>query len=329
MRRVAILTLIFCAPGLFAQQGPQTPRQALIEMFFSKQPGTLLKHLPAVTRAALEQSGAATALQQYSAMASQLQTQQGSLQTFESGPVMLSSTNARTGQKFELLIEKESEHGGEDDVELSIRAYKNGEVQKTPFLPHLVFAMKMESGVWTLHEIAVTIKLPLDDPDLIKSFTDGMKKARAAASTGGMQQVEMRPAGQESSGSMHGSGFGSQANVLAVMRTILSAEKTYAATYSSVGYTCTISDLDGFGADQPGPHQAMLIGSGLASGKSHGYMFSLSGCASSPATSFVLTATPMNGMYGQRVFCADQTGAIRASDAGSANSCAANGVPVP
>jgi hypothetical protein len=39
---------------------PQTARQALLEMFFSKTPGTLVKHLPTVTLAALEKSGALT-----------------------------------------------------------------------------------------------------------------------------------------------------------------------------------------------------------------------------------------------------------------------------
>ena len=66
MRRVRPLLCVWrcCGPASsWAQHSgsaavPQTARQALIEMFFSKTPGTLVKHLPAATRAALEKSGA-------------------------------------------------------------------------------------------------------------------------------------------------------------------------------------------------------------------------------------------------------------------------------
>ena len=51
---------------------PQTARQALMEMFFSKTQGTFAKHLPAATRTALEKSGALANLQQYSLLVSQL-----------------------------------------------------------------------------------------------------------------------------------------------------------------------------------------------------------------------------------------------------------------
>ena len=324
MRRVVILTLMVCAAGTFAQEASQTPRQALMEMFFSKQPGTFLKHLPAVTRAALEKSGATTTLQQYSA----LTTQQNTFQKFETGPVMFSAIDAKTGQKVEVVIDQESQHGDQDDIELSIHTYKNGEAQRTPFMPRLVFSMKTEAGAWALNEIAITIKLPLADPDLLKSFADGMNKAKLAAASG-VQQTQVRPIGQQPSGQMSVNAFGSEANVLAVMHKILVAETTYAATYSVVGYTCSLSDLDGFGAAEPNQHQAMLISSGLASGKNQGYTFSLSGCAGPPATSFRLTATPMQHGYGQRAFCADQSGTIRASDAGSVASCGSSGTPVP
>ena len=89
MRQLAaiVLSLILGSAGLWAKSAapepPQTARQALMEMFFSKEPGTFLKHLPAATRATLEKSGALAGLQQYSLLAGQLQTQGKSLQTFE------------------------------------------------------------------------------------------------------------------------------------------------------------------------------------------------------------------------------------------------------
>jgi hypothetical protein len=119
--------------------------------------------------------------------------------------------------------------------------------------------------------------------------------------------------------------FGSDAKTLSDVRTILSAEITYAATYPTVGYTCTLADLDGFGGGEPNEHQAMLISSSLASGKHDGYAMMIQ-CGRSPATTFRLTATPIGQPYGRRTFCADQSGAIKASAA--SNACFSNGAPV-
>ena len=157
-------------------------------MFFSKQSGTLLKHLPAVTRATLEQSGALATVQQYSGLAAQFQ----SFQTFETGPVMLATQDPKTGQKVEIVVDNDSLQGDQDNIELSFRTYKDNQAQKTPFMPRLVFSMKMESGLWTLNNIAITINLPLADPDLLKRISDGMK-ARAAA---GGPQIHVLGMGQ-------------------------------------------------------------------------------------------------------------------------------------
>src|SRR5579863_7923385 len=167
MRRVVIFSFL-CSIGLWAQSAAQpaaqTPRQALMEMFFSKQPGTFLKHLPAVTRATLDKSGALATLQQYSMLATQLPTQGKSFQTFETGPVMFSADDPKTGQKVELVVENDTLHGDQDDIEGAVRTYKNNEPQNTPFMPRFLFSMKTESGLWALREISIAIRLPLDDP---------------------------------------------------------------------------------------------------------------------------------------------------------------------
>ena len=89
-----------------------------MEMFFSKEPGTFLKHLPAATRATLEKSGALAGLQQYAVFAGQLQAQGKSLQTFETGPVMLAADDPKTGQKVEIVVDSDSLQGDQDDIEL-------------------------------------------------------------------------------------------------------------------------------------------------------------------------------------------------------------------
>jgi hypothetical protein len=300
----------------------QTARQALIEMFFSKTPGTLIKHLPAATLAALDKSGASQKLQQYSMLAGQLQTNTNQLETFESGSVLLSTTNPKSGEKVEVIVANDSLQGDEDNIEVSIQVYKEKQIQKTPFMPTLTFSMKMESGVWKLNEIELNMRFPLADPDFLKSISEAAKSAAngpslaAGARLNGLQTqtVPNSRAGETS--------------IFAAMSSITSAEAIYTATYRSVGYTCTLSDLDGFGGGEPNEHQAMLIPSSLASGKKYGYEFNLSGCTGSPATSFQLTAAPRSNNFGQRAFCTDKTGTIRASADGNPATCLASGIPV-
>jgi len=344
--RKAVLCLIVAAlwgAGLEAQTpAPQTARQALMEMF-GKTQGTFLKHLPAATRAALEKSGALTQLQQYSAMAGQMQTQGQTLQTFETGPVMLAADDPKTNQKFEITVENDTLRGDRDDIELSFRAYKEGKAQRTPFMPQITFTMKQEAKVWTLNEISLTLHLPLADPDLLKALTEKMKpqttnvtftpqagtpqtftpKSGNPAPMAGphvtyaaQNETPMQPAGTD-------------AMVIGALHSILTAEATYARLYPTVGFTCTLSSLDGFGNGEPNERQAMLINSGLASGKRYGFVFTLSGCSGAPATSFQLTASPNGNSFGRKAFCADQSGAIRSSEDGNAATCLASGAVIP
>jgi hypothetical protein len=314
-----------CTVGLVGQQNsvPQTARQALLEMFFSKTPGTFVKHLPEATRTALEKSGALAALQQYSLMASQLQTQGQNLKTFETGSLLLSGEDPKTGQKVEIMVEDDALRGDQDDIELSFQTYKDGQPQRTPFMPRITLSMKQESQVWKLNEVAVTIRLPLADPDLLKAITEKMKPDPNSTtfitphiSTGGTNTPQPQNSGPPA---------GNDATVLAAMRTILTAETTYAVTYPKVGYTCTLSDLDGFGGGEPNEHQAMLINSGLASGKRYGFVFTLSGCSGAPATSFHLSVAPNANTFGRKAFCADQSGTIRTAEDGNSATCFASG----
>src|SRR5207248_8441093 len=124
------------------------------------------------------------------------------------------------------------------------------------------------------------------DPDFLKSITDSMKaRSTATAQISHPTQSSNQNSGTDSPAVPNPS-------IVAAMRTILTAEVTYATTYPSVGYTCTLSDLDGFGGGERNEHQAMLISSGLAGGKKYGYVFTLSECTGTPAAGFHLTAVP-------------------------------------
>src|SRR5262249_41225192 len=160
--------------------------------------------------------------------------------------------------------------------------------QRTPFMPRMTFSMKQEAHVWKLNEISITVRLPLTDPDMLKAFSEGLKaRQNASVSPTSAMRTETSSAGTDG-------------HVRAAMRTILTAEITYAANYPRVGYTCTLSDLDGFGGGEPNEHQAMLINSGLASGKRYGFVFSLSGCVGGPAAGFRLSAIPNANTFGRK-----------------------------
>jgi len=323
MRKIVCLLallMVWTLPGNTQQAAtPQSARQALLEMFFSKTPGTFVKHLPVATREALEKSGAFANLQQYSLLMSQLQTHGQTVQTFETGSVLLTAEDPKTGQKTDITVENDSLRGDQDDIEITFHAYKDGKEQLSPFMPQMVFSMKQESQIWKLNEITFTIHVPLADPDFLKTITEKMKPQAASAGGTFVPRSEVSvstPAGND-------------ATVVAAMRTILTAEITYAATYPRVGFTCTLSDLDGFGGGDPNEHQAMLINSGLASGKRFGFVFTLSGCSAAPSASFHLSATPNANTYGRKTFCADQSGVIRSSNDGNPAACFASETPVP
>jgi hypothetical protein len=285
-------------------------------MFFSKTPGTFARHLPAATLNTLASSGALTTMQQYSVLASQVQAQGKSFEFFDTGSLLLVVNDPQSGQKFEVKVDNDALRGDEDNIDVSFQTYKDKQAQKTPFLPRMTFAMKMESGIWKLNEIQLTVRVPLADPDFLKGMSEAMK-GRAAAAT------SIRSVNQTSTTT-----FGSDASILAAMQSILQAEKTYSTTYGAVGYTCTLSDLDGFGGGAPNEHQAMLIPSGLASGKKYGYIFTLSACTGSPAANFRLVATPAVNNPGLQTLCSDQLGVIRSSADTNPASCVASGVPV-
>lgn len=326
MRKIAACLglVLFCAVSALAQSASatQTARQALLEMFFSKTSGTFVKHLPMATREALGKSGALNSLQSYSLMMSQLQTQGQNVQTFETGTLLLTADNSKTGDKAEITVEKDALRGDQDDIELTFHVYKNGQEQRTPFMPRVTFSMKQEAQIWKLNEIAVTIHVPLADPDFLKALSEKMTPQVSASTTLPTQSGTSAP--RQASFGSPAQTAGSDDTVLAAMQTILAAEKTYAATYPTVGYSCTLSSLDGFGGGEPNAHQAMLINSGLASGKKYGFVFTLSGCTAAPSTRFQLTAVPNGDTFGRTTFCADQSGAIRTGE--DATTCMAGGM---
>lgn len=300
MRRLAIsliviLTISSAALHAQTQPPPQTARQALIEMFFGSSANHLEKHLPDITRKSFQKMSGGngqTLLAQFSMIASQAKALGAGLQTFDTGPTLLTAEDPRSGtpEKFEITVERDDLSGDEDQIEVALHASGNAKEQTLPFIPHFTFVMKTEHDVWRLNEISVNIRLPLADPDFLKNIEDRQR--------GENEQI-----------------------VIWSIRSVTAAEKAYSSAQG--GYSCTLSGLATGGK---GPKkQVYLYDSQLASGKKNGYIFAISGCDGSH---YKIVAEPEVADSGQRAFCSDEGGELRASPDGKATSCISHGDPV-
>ncbi|MHB1702210.1 MAG: type IV pilin protein [Acidobacteriaceae bacterium] len=111
------------------------------------------------------------------------------------------------------------------------------------------------------------------------------------------------------------------------IRAINGAEIQYQSTYPANGFACSLAALGGpSGAGQPGPTAAQLIPPDLSTGQKSGYTFAISNCSKVTInnqdmfTSYAVTAVPQAvGKTGNRGFCSDQSGEIKADPAGGTN----------
>jgi hypothetical protein len=178
--------------------------------------------------------------------------------------------------------------------------------------------MKQEAGIWRLNEVTVAVKVSLADPGFLKGITTDLK----GTSTGSGEISMGTPT------AVAVSNAGNEASAVSALRTLNTAEVTYAATFGQ-GFTCALADLGGMGGGGgPTPHQAMLIDPRLASGKKNGYSFTLSGCDGTPVSRYSVSAVPADPGSGTRVFCSDESGVIRFSQDGKADSCLSAGKPL-
>ena len=109
-----------------------------------------------------------------------------------------------------------------------------------------------------------------------------------------------------------------ESSAVGSVRTLTTAEITYASTYPDIGFTCTIAQLGPPSSGYPTSTNAGLIDGQLSSGNKSGYTFNIANCSGTPITSFTARGVPTTeGTTGIRGFCSDQTGVVRYTDAGS------------
>jgi hypothetical protein len=325
--RVVLFTLV-ASLAASAQAVPQTARQALLEMFFSKTPGTFEKHLPQAMRAAMRKSGAApgtSMLGAFAAITSQLNARGQQLQTFEAGPTLMLIEDPQAHSKFEITVDRDDLRGDQDEIGLSFHGSKDGETQTAGAKFQFTLTMKQEAGSWQLNEVMVAVGVSLTDPEFLKALATPRKPMMTSIGTS-----EMSSSGSPTLTATSAMSATNESSAVGGVRTINTAEVTYAAAFPGHGFTCVLTDLGGMGSGSgPSEHQAMLIDPRLSSGRKNGYVFQLTGCnGTTPAIRYKVSAVPADANSGTRSFCSDESAVIRFSADGKAESCLSEGTPL-
>jgi type IV pilus assembly protein PilA len=112
-----------------------------------------------------------------------------------------------------------------------------------------------------------------------------------------------------------------EASAVQSVRTIQTAETTYATTYPSLGFSATLAYLGGASnaACVASPTQACLIDNVLSSGTKDGYVITWTGDGLTPSFSYNINADPaVRGATGRRSFYSNYPGVIRYNALGPA-----------
>jgi type IV pilus assembly protein PilA len=119
-----------------------------------------------------------------------------------------------------------------------------------------------------------------------------------------------------------------EASAVGSIRTINTAEVTYATTYPNIGFSCTLSALGPGTGTTATSTSAGLVDSVLGSGVKSGYSFVLGSCSAAGGINVTYTSqgSPVVvGQTGQRAFCSDQSGVIKYDASGVGATCTASG----
>ena len=107
-----------------------------------------------------------------------------------------------------------------------------------------------------------------------------------------------------------------EASAVSSMRTIATAETTYAISYPAIGYADALTKLSAPSGSNPvdSTHAGLLdwvLGCGAQPCPKSGYMFSIVNTVGNPVNAYEITAVPqLLGQTGRRGFCGDQVPTI-------------------
>ncbi len=318
-RLIAILILVFCSFASAqpaqqpAQAKPQTPRQALLEMITGGGKA-MQKHLTVeiqqmVSQASKKKDASAKTGSDISLLLGEMAAMpslQGEkeLQTFDAGPILLSfSPNDK--EKVELRVEGDDLSGNQDEIQLSIHVFKEGQEQSIPFMPNIVVGLKQQENIWRLNEIGGNAKLAVGDP---KFFTDLLK----------LQQQDEQP--KKASPEPAEKPERPKLPASSIVSLLGYAEASYAQANPETGFTCNLAELTS--GKEPGSE---MLDPQVGTGTYNGYRFTITGCDAKPSISYHIVAEPLVAGAGSQAYCTDPTHNVRISDDGRGGTCLASG----
>jgi hypothetical protein len=288
----------------------QTPRQALIEMITGGEQG-ITRHLTIEVQQAFKKPGNAQAATVFVGEVKGMHAVAGqALQTFDSGPVLLAFNEPAQHKKFEVHIDNDDLSGEEDNLDLSLHSFIDGQEQteEWQFLAsHFTVSMKQQQGVWRLNKISIGAELPVGDAAFIEKMFG--KTPETSGASGGHTSISLSFKPDEATQGML------PEHVVAMLGM---AESTFARMHPDTGFTCSLSEL-------AEASQMMGVDQQVNTGTYSEYKFALSGCEGKPAGSFRITAEPVVTKPGTKAFCTDATQNLRVSDDGHGTTCLAAG----
>jgi hypothetical protein len=309
MRLIRLVSLFVAVSGcisLLAQTPaptpppPQSARQALLEMFLGKGENDFTKHLPEAAHQALIHKGDSpetNVVLKISTIGRQITAQGEHFETFETGPNLLVTEQNNGHEKYEIAVEHDALLGEDDEIELSVHYYKDGQLQSLPVVPRIIFTLRQEKEIWRLTEVTAAVHAPLTDPDYLKGLRKDQNESNETAAQNRLV-------------------------------TISTAETNYAARHPDRGYACTLATLF---APEPGANPGegnFVYDPGQSAEEWSGYRFSFTGCDGAPAAKYRITAAPLESDQGLKTFCADEAGAFKFVTTGKSSSCISRGQPV-
>jgi hypothetical protein len=299
-----------------ARTPPQTARQALIEMMTGGDKG-FTKHLTVEVQRALEQRTelrVGSPVQLWSSMALGATRD---MRTFDSGQLLLAFTDAGGNRKFEIHVDGDDLSGDEDNLDLSVHTFVDGQEQSAEGLSELSLSrfavnMKRQQSVWRLNRITISVGLSIGDPAFLEQIL-GQGGAKTAGTAAGNESflpephTELRVTPVEEESALPITAPDQLVALLAY------AEREFARLHPDQGFTCSLADLAESANVKMDPK--------VSTGTYYNYHYSLSGCEGKPTGSFQLTAEPVAAGAGGRAFCTDATQNVRVSEDGRAATC--------
>ena len=314
------ITVAMCAlAGIAAAQQKagdpeQSPRKAILEMFSGSE-DAFKKHLTLEVQEKIKEllkNSSPGGVDPMQSLTLAKAAAGDNLESFDAGPILFSYNNPQQHERLEIRIDSEDLQRDQDEMQVSLHAFRSGLEEDLPLGLRLVLAWKLQQNVWRLNAVTVSARVAVGDPRVFDksswippAIAPMVAKADSPAATPvAMNDPAKMPAAR-------------------AVRLFALAENIYAKKHPETGFTCFISELVGVGKGLDDGEPYTFMDPEFANGVYNGYKFSLSGCAGNPVRSFHVIAEPVSG--NGRAYCSDTTRDLHASDDGIGAHCLMSG----